>query len=223
MGQQAAASRIAPRRISVSAVIGALLLVAGAIAFGIHGPRMGQRGIWLEGTPLSEAWFYSIDLYPDWFDREQRAIISSREPGDPDEPARSIVAAAEALGWTLEGGRSVDAFGGGVVDWFTRPGGATPLMVLTLEDPWRFTFFDALGRQRPLAPGVRVIEAVPLFELPWPAARIPAFGDVDELGVVVLGLRDEGVVIVSGGLDAAQEVADELDPPSEGSALRDAI
>ena len=222
MGHQAAASRITPRRISLSAVIGALLLVAGAIAFGIHGPRMGQRGIWLEGTPLSEAWFHSIDLYLDGFG-QQRDALSSRESGDLDDRARPIVAAAEALGWTLEGGRSVDVFGGGVVDWFTRPGGGTPLMVLTLEDPWRFTFFDALGRQRPLAPGVRVIEAVPLFDLPWLAARIPAFGDVDELGVVVLGLRDEGVVIVSGGLDAAQEVADELDPPSEGSALRDAI
>ena len=62
-----------------------------------------------------------------------------------------------------------------------------------------------------------------MFERPWPLARIPEFGDVDELGVVVLGLRDEGVVIVSGGLDAAEEVADELDPPSEGSARRDAI
>ena len=206
----------------VSAVIGALLLVAGAIAFGIHGPRMGQRGIWLEGTPLSEAWFYSIDLYLDWFDPRQPDSLASRESGVFDEPARSIVAAAEALGWTLEGGRSVDAFGG-VVDWFTRPGKRDTAHG---ADARGSVAIHLLRRPRTAAaatPGVRVIEAVPLFELPWPAAGIPAFGDVDELGVVVPGLRDEGVVIVSGGLDAAQRSRTNSIRLPRDRALRDAI
>ena len=66
MASDPANTNQAKGRISIPAALGALALVAGAIVFGVLGPRMGQRGIRLGGTPLSEVRDLAIDLYGVW-------------------------------------------------------------------------------------------------------------------------------------------------------------
>jgi hypothetical protein len=203
-------------RISVPAALGALALMVGAIVFGILGPRMGQRGLRLVGTPLSEVRDFGIEVYGAWF-------LGGSWKGEPSEERFTQV---ESLGFQSEGSSvlDLDVVGGAVAHWFVRPGGETPILVLELLDPGRFIHFDPLGRQRPLVTGDRIEESIELRSVPWAREagnafrRGPAVRELlssGSLGVVVLGLGDHAVVIIAPGLEPAVEVADRIEPVIE--------
>lgn len=203
-------------RISLPAALGALALVAGSILFGVLGPRMGQRGIRLSGTPLSEVRDVAIDIYGGWFLGRIEDLESSMEayPGIPElgfEPRGS-----EATGNGPDGGATAH--------WFARPGDDVPVLVFQLENPSRFVYFDSLGRQRPLLPGDRIEESIDLEAVDWVRELARSRRrDLDPrrlfveaaLGVVVLGLGEEAVVVIAAGLEEAVEVADRIAPAIE--------
>ncbi|MEE2972491.1 MAG: hypothetical protein VX672_05145 [Planctomycetota bacterium] len=186
-------SRRGTNRISPSAVLGTLFLLASAIALGVLGPRMGQRGVRMSGTPLSEVQFVLVDRF--------RASLGS----SPGEPITSEIAPdLSDLGFELVGERELDLFDRAVrIDRYRGSARAAPLEIVRLGSPRSLIRFDPLGRQLPLLPGVRIEDAVEI-----------GIGEL-QVGMVVLGLEDEAVIVLGIGLEEVRRVADELVPPSE--------
>ena len=218
MASDPANTNRAKGRISIPAALGALALVAGAIVFGVLGPRMGQRGIRLGGTPLSEVRDLAIDLYGVWLLDNTSDLEASAEE----------FSQIEALGFVSEGAKVIqlDVFGKASSHWFAHPEEERSILVLELEDSSRFIYFDPLARQRPLMPDERVEESIGLDSVGWvrnlmlprsPKKRseLRKILSARSLGVVILGLGGRVVVVVAPDLDQAVEAADRIAPPIE--------
>lgn len=211
-------------RISVPAALGALGLVVAAVVFGVLGPRMGQRGIRLGGTPLSEIRDVAIDLYG------IRLLGGTSDLEGPGEGFSQI----EGLGFESRGSEIIDLneLGPASSHWFEHPQENIPVLVLELADASRFIYFDQLGRQRPLLAEDRILEKIGLESVAWvgdlrnsPYWARPRFEEVLEdrsLGTVILGLGDQVVLIVAPTLQTAEEIADRIVPelePDEGGEV----
>ena len=227
MARDPANTNRAHGRISIPAALGALALVAGAIVFGVLGPRMGQRGIRLGGTPLSEIRDLAIDLYG------IRLLGGTSDLEAPGEGFSEI----ESLGFRSKGTEIIQLaeLGKASSHWFSNAEEESSILVLELEDASRFIYFDPLGRQRPLMPDERVEESIDLSTAAWPRNLMPAPFENrpfenwpleskpelrrilanGSLGVAILGLEGRVVVVVAPDLDQAVEAADAIAPPIE--------
>ena len=213
-------------RISIPAALGAIALVIGAVVFGVLGPRMGQRGIRLGGTPLSEVCDLAVDLYG------VRLLGGTADLEAPGEGFPEI----ETLGFGSKGTEVIRLDGLGLAwgHWFSNPEEERSILVLEIEDSNRFVYFDPLGRQRPLMPNERVEESIELVTVGWARdfmqnpLRIPRDSTQFQvrpelrrilaggsLGVTIFGLKGRVVVVVAPDLDQAVEAADRIAPPIE--------
>ena len=224
MASDSANTNRAKGRISIPAALGALALVAAAVVFGILGPRMGQRGIRLGGTPLSEVRDLAIDLYGVWLLDDTSGLKASAKE----------FSEIEALGFEREGAKVVqlDVFGKASSHWFAHPEEERSILVLEIEDSSRFVYFDPLARQRPLMPDERVEESIGLESVGWTRNLMPppppekrselrkilAGGS---LGVVILGLEGGVVVVVAADQEQAGEAADAIAPRIEAVESRE--
>lgn len=174
-------------------MLGTLFLLASAIALGVLGPRMGQRGVRISGTPLSEVQYVLVDRFRESLRRSPAEPIASRTAPD-----------LSSLGFELVGEGELDLFDQAVrIEQYRGTDREPPLDIVRLESPRTLIRFDPLGRQLPLLPGVRIEDAV---DVGIPGVLV---------GMVVLGLEEEALIVLTVGLDEARRVADELVPPPE--------
>ena len=208
-------------RISVPAALGAIALVIAAIVFGVLGPRMGQRGIRLGGTPLSEIRDLAVDLY---------GVRLLGGTADLESPGMGYLE-IEKLGFQSRGTETIelDRLGRASGHWFRDQDAKSSILVLEVPDSSRFVYFDPLGRQRPLLPGERIEESIGLNTVEWAREwpRSPVVSPADArtelenileggtLGVTILGLGGEVVVVVAPDFDEAVEIADLIAPGIE--------
>lgn len=194
--------------VSIPAVFGVLLFVIGAIAFGIWGPRMGQRVLNVNGQPLE-------DLIAAVVQNHRIAMRAGIYPGVATplhhEEARSIIEKyinvevavpdLKELGWTL---RAADGAWGDLSQAprtveliYTRQGQGRQnyLLAHLIIDPENWLHFDALGRQVPLTPHSRIDDVRDL-------------GEGYEFGISVVCLPTYAVVVTSLDPKGASEVAD---------------
>ena len=223
MASDPANTNRAKGRISIPAALGALALVAGAIVFGVLGPRMGQRGIRLGGTPLSEIRDLAIDLYG----------IRLLDDSSDLEASAEEYSEIEALGFVSEGTEIIqlDELGIASSHWFSNAEEESSILVLELDDASRFIYFDPLGRQRPLMPDERVEESIGLDSVGWawnlmlrgvpPEVPPEKQSELEKirtggpLGVAILGLEGGVVVVVAPDQEQAAEAADAIAPRIE--------
>ena len=164
-------------RISVLAVFGVLVIVAGSVLFGIYGPRMRQRVLIASGLPLSEL----IDvMVRDSVISGNLGLWGADEPALHPEELKAVVSRVfpqgtkippmEAIDWRLLKAEDLqDLLGTGISAvrlTYQSPAedGSRVLIAYLVPDPSRWFHFDALGRQTPLIPGARVDEQVELVE-----------------------------------------------------------
>ena len=186
-------------RISPSAVLGTLFLLAASVAFGILGPRMGQRGVRMSGTPL-------IDL-------QQKVLLEFRSSldgfGNGERREREVGESApdlSALDIVFEDEEKLEMLGTPVTVFRYRDegsGSSRPLQIFRVSEPRAFIRSDALGRQLPVLSGVRIEETVDI--------GLPGF----LVGLVILGFEEHASIVVTLGLDRALDVANLIDPPVE--------
>ena len=154
---------------------------------------MGQRGVRVSGTPLSEVQYVLADRFRETLRRSGADVISSDTAPD-----------LNSLGFELVGEMELDLLGRSVrTEQYSGKDQAVPLDVVRLESPGTLIRFDPLGRQLPLLPGVRIEDTV---DIGLPGVLV---------GMVVLGLEDEALIVLTIGLEEAREVADLLVPPPE--------
>lgn len=198
--------------ISILAVLGVLVLVAGSVVFGTMGPRMRQRVMIAPGRPLAELIEVTVHDSAGWPARrntpamhpeEARSVISQRlgrDVGPPDF--------AEA-GWVLDQATDVrDLLGTGIsvirlIYRSTDQQGPGMLVAYLVPDPSRWVHFDELGRQTPLLPGARVDDIVEL-------------GRGQVLGTSILCRDGYAVLIIASGETAAETALDDLEAGLNG-------
>jgi hypothetical protein len=232
-GVPARRRRLDPPALSLPAILGTLVLVAGAVAFGVLGPRMGQRGMRLRGIPATRLQDAVIgEIFGDLTRGTHADVIQAEALGDPD-PQRVMRVAIRDLeevlgpaveppglseaGFELVGSRRLDLLQVPAVrlDYRSEETGRT-LVLIELADPLAFVHFDTLGRQLPLLPGTRIEEAIPLD----PSGRI-----LPPVGMVMLGFDGRATVIVTIDPDVAGEVADLIEPviPADSSSAVEGV
>ncbi|MDG2020756.1 MAG: hypothetical protein P8J59_02275 [Phycisphaerales bacterium] len=196
-----------PARISGPAVLAALSMVAAAILFGIYGPRMQQRGIPLDGTPLADllqAISRSATTSPpirldESFDPLEQTREATRDLAEVLGPGIEPPVLDE-VGLTLVGSaieRNLAGTSGVQLIYESRTSGER-VFIFEVADAARFTHFDPLGRHLPLLPGARVVE-----EIEQGAER---------LGLVILGIDGHATVIIAINLEKAVLIADVVRP-----------
>ncbi|MAC18661.1 MAG: hypothetical protein CMJ23_03095 [Phycisphaerae bacterium] len=176
--------------------------MAAAVAFGILGPRMGQRGVRISGTPLADLqhkvlleFRASLDGFGDAEGSEREGVESA-----PDLSSLEII---------FEGKENLELLGTRVTVFRYRDegsGSSRPLQIFQVSEPRAFVRSDALGRQLPLLSGVRIEETVDI--------GLPGF----LAGLVILGFEDHASIVVTLGLDRALDVANLIDPPVESDS-----
>lgn len=218
--------RRAGARVSPIAVLGTLLLVAGAIVFGVHGPRMGQRGVRIQGIPATSLRDAVLDQ------------VLGDHGGDPAHPHGFASAASEPgvvvesaighlgsvfgpaveppvlgeVGFDLVGARRVEVLGHAAVRLDYRSGASGRLAVLfEIADPLDFIHFDDRGRQQPLLPGTRIQETLHLG-----AGRGP--GGLPSFTLVILASDGMATVVVALDPEDADEIAARIEPGGDSDA-----
>lgn len=196
------------QHVSIPAVFGVLLFVIGAIAFGIWGPRMGQRVLNVNGHPLGDLIDAVIQNHAaamrEGRYRDEATPLHHEEVRHITEKYMDVEVAMPdltELGWTLctadvawsdlrQAPRTVELI-------YTRQDQARQeyLLAHLLIDPEIWLHFDALGRQVPLTPHSRIDDARDL-------------GEGFELGISVVCLPQYAVVVTSLDPKGASEVAD---------------
>lgn len=209
-------------RFSPIAVFGTLVLVAGAVAFGVLGPRMGQRGMRIRGIPATSLRDAVLDdvlgsgpgvastdvvharglVEPD---PETVAAVAMRHFGEVFGPAVEPAVLTES-GFELAGSRRLELLGVPAIrlDYrSTEPGWKA--ILFEIADPLAFVHFDDLGRQQPLLPGTRVQETVRLGPTGGP-------GEPPPIGLVMLAVDGRATVIVTFDPEVADRIAEEIEP-----------
>ena len=195
------------QKISIPAVLGVMLFVVGAIAFGILGPRMDQRVQMVPGKPLEHVVKVVIQdhflamgrlrqepMHPE----EARSILQKRmgsmarlpelathgwELIDAQEPWKSPQDAPKAIRLTYAG---------------PQEGLRRKLLIVhLLQEPGEWFHFDELGRQVPLGPGSRIDQVVPLEA-------------GSSLGVSVVCFPSHAAIVTALDLRDASEAADAI-------------
>ena len=211
--KHAANGRAGNQRISIPAVIGVMLFVAGAIAFGIWGPRMEQRIQIVTGKPLQDL---VDEVIQDHVIALHEGGLRAYEPIHREE-ARSIISknmGTEAFlpdlgaqGWTLLNAapwNTQDEMAA-VRLMYQGPEGRPQqhLMVHLVSSPENWVHFDSLGRQVPLTPLTRIDEAIEL-------------GGRNELGISIVCFPTYAVIVTSLDPRDASEAANAILPPGGG-------
>jgi hypothetical protein len=228
-GKVARHARSTSPRLSFPAILGTLVLVAGAVTFGVLGPRMGQRGMRVRGIPatvlqdavlgelLGEAdGSGSSDLMHGGSridsDPEQAMIVATKHLegtlGPAVEPPLLVDAGFELVGSRRLAILDVEAVR---LDYRSTETGQLAVLI-ELADPLAFVHFDTLGRQLPLVPGTRIGEAIVLD-----AAR----GASVSIGMVMLGFEGRATVVVTVDPEVAAQIADLIE--SVDSTESDAV
>ena len=206
------------QRVSIPAVIGVMLFVAGSIAFGILGPRMEQRAMLVPGHPLGDL---VDEVIQDHILGWRKAMIRGLNAPMHKEEALSILMKQmgevpslpelEELGWVLQDAQealgssenSPDAlrliYLGPQVDRQQRM-----LMVHLVAEPETWVHFDSLGRQVPMTPLTRIDEAVDLGE-GW------------TLGVSIVCFPSYAAIVTALDRRDASEAADLIVAPGGGN------
>jgi hypothetical protein len=206
--------RAGNQRISIPAVIGVMLFVAGAIAFGIWGPRMEQRIQIVTGQPLQDL----VDVViKDHVIALHEGGLRAEEPIHPEE-ARSIISHhmgteaflpdLRAQGWTLlnaENASNSEEEMAAVRLMYQGPEGRPQqrLMVHLVSSPENWVHFDSLGRQVPLTPLTHIDEAIEL-------------GGGNELGISIVCFPTYAVIVTSLDSRDASEAANAILSPGGG-------
>ena len=205
--------------ISVLAVLGVLILVAGSVVFGTMGPRMRQRVMIAPGRPLAELIEVTVHDSSGWAARrntpamhpeEARSVISQRLGRDvgPPDLARS--------GWMLDQATDVrDLLGTDIsvirlIYRGTDQQGQGMLVAYLVPDPARWVHFDELGRQTPLLPGTRVDDIVEL-------------GRGQVLGTSILCQDGYAILIIGSGELSAEAAIDDLEAGPDGKPDENAV
>lgn len=219
--------RLRPRsnpRISPAAVLGTLVLVAGAIVFGVLGPRMGQRGMRIRGIPatsLRDAVIEEVIEGPTGDGREGVTPAQGLVEPDPEVViGRAIAALGQvfgpaveppvltATGFELASSRRLDLMTIPAVRLDYRSARTGRRAVLfELAEPLAFVHFDDMGRQQPLLPGTRIQETVHL-------GGLGGQGLLPPISLVILAVDGRATVVVTFDPEVADEIADALDPAS---------
>lgn len=224
--QPAPPGRRAGTRISPIAVLGTLLLVAGAVVFGVHGPRMGQRGVRIQGIPATSLRDAVLDqvlgdhggdpAHPHGF------ASTTSEPGSVVESAighlGSVFGPAVEppvlgeVGFDLVGARRVDVLGHAAVRLDYRSEASGRFAVLfEIADPLDFVHFDDRGRQQPLLPGTRIQETLHL-------GLGPGSGALPSFTLVILATDGMATVVVALDAADADEIAARIELGGESDA-----
>lgn len=173
--------------------------MAAAVAFGVLGPRMGQRGVRMAGTPL-------VDLQQEVLMEFRGSLEGYEIDGRPERPLREGAWDLGSLEIVFEDEENLDLLGIAATVLRYRDetsGSSRPLQIFRISQPRAFIRSDALGRQLPLLPGVRIEETVDIGLPGFPA------------GLVILGFEDHALIVVTLGLERALDVANLIDPPAE--------
>jgi|GEM_PF-1860272 len=188
-------------RPSAPAIALTVLMVAGAILFGIFGPPVAGRVSQAGGVPLAE-------VLADASEPRAREIVQAmQEAGEPDlhpEEARAAVRhltnrsirvpALDEMGYHLRRVGPVNLSGAvyrGAAITYRGQGDALGhwLVIFVAADDGQFLSYDSLGRPRPLAPDMALEGEIatalgdPAVALVWsdsPVLWIAAFDDSDE-------------------------------------------
>ncbi len=206
-------------RISPIAVLGTLVLVAGAVLFGVHGPRMGQRGIRIQGIPatnLRDAILDQVLGDPDGdrdavqireIEAESGTVVESAigQLGSVFGPAVEPPVLSD-VGFELAGSRRLDLLGHAAVRLDYRSvERRRPAWIFELSDPLDFVHFDDRGRQQPLLPGTRIQETLHLGPR-GDRGQFPSFT------LVILATDGMATVIVALDPEDADEIAARIEP-----------
>jgi hypothetical protein len=206
-------------RLSLPAILGTLLLVAGAVAFGVLGPRMGQRGTRIRGIPATALQGAVLDeIFGAGSDSSMEGIRSgSHVEADLDRAMATAIRDLEGIlgpaveppllveaGFRLVSSRRLSILDVEAVrlDYRSEDTGLVAVLI-ELADPLAFVRFDDLGRQIPLVPGTRIGESIPLDHMQGGAASI---------GMVMLGFEGRATVVVAPGAELAVEIANLVEP-----------
>ncbi len=219
-------------QLSFPAILGTLVLVAGAVTFGVLGPRMGQRGMRIRGIPATVLQEAVLSELLGSIDGDQSSDLMHgglRIDADPAEAmGKAIKYLEETLGPAVEPPLLIDAgfelvasrrtviLGVDAVrlDYRSRETGRLAVLI-ELADPLAFVHFDTLGRQLPLIPGTRIGEEIALQ-----ASR----GASISIGMVMLGFQGRATVIVAVDPEVAAEIADlieSVDSPESDAGIED--
>jgi hypothetical protein len=216
-------------RLSFPAILGTLVLLAAAVAFGVLGPRMGQRGMRIRGIPATVLQEAVLGELLGEVEGDGSSDIMHAGIRVDSDPARAMAAAIEHLertlgpaveppnlvdaGFELVGSRRLAILDVEAVRLDYRSTETGQLAVLIeLADPLAFVHFDTLGRQLPLVPGTRIGEAIVLD-----AAR----GASVSIGMVMLGFEGRATVVVTVDPEVAAQIADLIE--SVDSTESDAV
>lgn len=205
--------RAGSQRVSIPAVIGVMLFVAGAIAFGIWGPRMEQRIQMVTGQPLQDL----VDVViQDHVIALHEGRLRAEEPIHPEE-ARSIISknlGSEAFlpdlsvhGWTLLNAENAwnnqDEMAAVRLMYQGLKGQPQQrLMVHLVSSPENWVHFDSLGRQILLTPLSRIDEIIEL-------------GGGNELGISIVCFPTYAVIVTALDPRDASEAANAILPPRD--------
>lgn len=196
-----------PARISGPAVLAALSLVAAAILFGIYGPRMQQRGVPLDGTPLADllqaisrsattAPPIRVDELADPLEKTRQATRDLGEVLGPGiEPPVLDEVGLALVGSTIE--RDLVGTSGVQLTYESSKSGER-VFIFEVADAARFTHFDPLGRHLPLLPGAKIVEEIEQ--------------GTERLGLVILGIDGHATVIIAINLEKAILIANVIRP-----------
>ncbi len=202
------------------------MLVAGAVAFGVLGPRMGQRGMRIRGIPateLQEAVLGELLGEVDGGGSSDIMNTGIRIDADPDRAMETAIDHLEGTlgpaveppllvdaGFELVGSRRLELLDVDAVRLDYRSTESGQLAVLfELADPLAFVHFDTLGRQLPLIPGTRIGETIVLD---------PSRGPSISIGMVMLGFEGRATVVVAVDPEVAARIADLIESvDSDGS------
>jgi hypothetical protein len=194
-------------------------MVAGAVLFGLLGPRMGQRGMRIHGIPattLQAAVLAVLDgeIGSGFIDVAQPDLVIDSDP----ETVRGVAIRnlGEALGPAVEPPRLVDAGFDLVGSRRLRLCGVEAVqlnyrstltgeaaILFELADPLAFVHFDTRGRQLPLLPGTRIEESITLGASP---------GLSPAIWMVMIGAEGRATVVVTLGPEVASEIVDLMEP-----------
>lgn len=210
-------------RISPIAVLGTLVMVAGAVVFGVLGPRMGQRGMRIRGIPVTSLRDAALDeVLAGAAGMGLEDVVHAHQLVEPD-PDHVVVNATRVLekvlgpaveppmlvtvGFELTAARRLDLVDVPAVrlDYRSTASGEAAVL-FELADPLSFVHFDTLGRQQPLLPGTRIQETI---HLGGPGDR----GLLPTIGLVILAVDGRATVVVTPDPDVADDIADALEPP----------